>query len=273
MRLFPCKCRGMTTKLWIACSERAPLNAKLDNIAIVLKGPKFAGNVGSVARCAKNMGIASLFVVGSRELDLEDEELRRMATHVSNDIVDGIRRYNTLDEALSGFNWVIGTTARHGWGRGPVVSPKQMADAVVGLSQENKIALLFGPEDTGLTNDDLRFCQTIVTIPTAGFKSLNLAQATMVICYEIFVAQTEEDSGFTQKLADIKETEAMYVQLQKTLTAIGFLLPDNPDYWMRHIRRLLSRTALFTREVKIVRGICRQIEWYGDHKERKTTPS
>lgn len=245
------------------------MHAKLDNIAIVLKGPKFSGNVGSVARCAKNMGVAELIVVGNREL--EDEEMRKMATHVAGDIVDGIRHCDTLDEALAGFNWVVGTTARHGWGRGPVVSPRQMAEQVVNVSQENRVALLFGPEDTGLTNDDLRFCQTLVSIPTAGFKSLNLSQAAMVICYEIFVAESNEGSGFKQKLAESRELEGMYDHLQATLSAIGFLLPENPDYWMTHIRRLFSRTTLLAREVKIIRGICRQIEWYGDHKERKTT--
>jgi tRNA/rRNA methyltransferase len=244
------------------------MHAKLENIAIVLKGPKFAGNVGSVARCAKNMGIAELIVVGNRELD--DEEMRKMATHVAGDIVDEIRHCDTLDEALAGFNWVVGTTARHGWGRGPVIGPRQMAGQVLGVSQENRVALLFGPEDTGLTNDDLRFCQTLVTIPTSGFKSLNLSQAAMVVCYEIFVAESEEVPGFKQKLAEARELEGMYAHLQATLSAIGFLLPENPDYWMTHIRRLFSRTTLLAREVKIIRGICRQIEWYGDHKERKT---
>ncbi len=244
------------------------MDVNLDNIAIILKNPKFAGNVGSVARCAKNMGISRLIVIGGNDLD--GEELRKMATHAAKDVVDGIRYYETLDEALAGFQWVVGTTARHGWGRGPVISPREMAESVVGLSEKNNIAVLFGPEDRGLTNNDLRFCQMIVTIPTAGFKSLNLAQAAMVVCYEIFVAQKEEDTGFVQKLADIKDVEAMYVQLKKTLMDIEFLLPDNPDYWMMHIRRLLSRTKLFAREVKIIRGICRQIERYGER--RKTTP-
>jgi len=243
--------------------------AKLDNITIVLKGPKFSGNVGSVARCAKNMGIANLIVVGNRELD--DEELRKMATHVAGDIVAGIRHCDTLAEALADFNWVVGTTARHGWGRGPVISPRQMGEQVAGLTQKNRVALLFGPEDTGLTNDDLRFCQTLVSIPTAGFKSLNLSQAVMVVCYEIFVARSEEEPRFKQKLAEARELDGMYAHMQATLSAIGFLLPENPDYWMTHIRRLFSRTTLLAREVKIIRGICRQIEWYGDHKERKTT--
>jgi tRNA/rRNA methyltransferase len=242
------------------------MHTKLENIAIVLKGPKFSGNVGSVARCAKNMGISRLIVVGNRDLD--DEEMRKMATHVSSDIVDGIVHFDTLDEALAEFHWVVGTTARHGWGRGPVIPPREMAHKVLELSQENSVALLFGPEDTGLTNDDLRFCQTVATIPTAGFKSLNLSQAAMVICYEIFVAESDEVPGFKQKLAESRELEGMYDHLQATLSAIGFLLPENPDYWMTHIRRLFSRTTLLAREVKIIRGICRQIEWYGDHKER-----
>ncbi|MCE5265829.1 MAG: RNA methyltransferase [Deltaproteobacteria bacterium] len=247
------------------------MNVKLDHVTIVLKGPKFPGNVGSAARCAMNMGIDKMIVVGNRDLD--DEAVRQMATHVAREIVDGIRHFDTLDEALAGFSWVVGTTARHGSGRGPVVSPRRMAELLVDRSQENEIALLFGPEDTGLTNDDLRFCQTLVTIPTAGFKSLNLSHAVMVVCYELFAARLEKERGaeVAPKLASTKELEAMYAKLKETLLAIGFLLPDNPDYWMMHLRRLFSRTTLLAREVKILRGICRQIEWYGDHKERKSS--
>ena len=247
------------------------MNVRLDNITIVLKGPKFPGNVGSAARCAMNMGIGKMIVVGNRDLD--DEAVRQMATHVAKEVVAGIRHCDTLEEALAGFSWVVGTTARHGSGRGPVVSPRRMAETVVGFSQENEVALLFGPEDTGLTNEDLRFCQSLVTIPTAGFKSLNLSHAVMVVCYELFVARTEmeKEEGFAPKLASSAELEGMYAQLKETLLNIGFLLPDNPDYWMMHLRRLFSRTTLLAREVKILRGICRQIEWYGDHKERKSS--
>jgi tRNA/rRNA methyltransferase len=245
------------------------MKANLDNVTIVLKGPKFPGNVGSAARCAMNMGIGKMMVVGNRDLD--DEEVRQMATHVAKEIVEGIRHFDTLDEALAGFSWVVGTTARQGSGRGPVVSPRRMAEILVGLSQENEIALLFGPEDKGLTNDDLRFCQTVVTIPTVGFKSLNLSHAIMVVCYEILIVRMENDGGYAPKLASAKELEGMYAQIKETLLAIGFLLPDNPDYWMMHLRRLFARTTLLAREVKILRGICRQIEWYGDHKERKNS--
>lgn len=245
------------------------IKANLDNITLVLKGPKFPGNVGSAARCAMNMGINKMIVVGNR--NLEDEAVRQMATHVAKEIVEGIRHCDTLDEALAEFSWVVGTTARHGSGRGPAVFPRRMAEIVAGLSQKNEVALLFGPEDRGLTNDDLSFCQTVVTIPTAGFKSLNLSHAVMVICYELLLAKMEKEEKPPPKLASTKELEGMYAQLKQTLMDIGFLLPDNPDYWMMHIRRLFSRTTLQTREVKILRGICRQIEWYGNHKERKSS--
>ena len=243
------------------------MNVNLDNVTIVLKGPKFPGNVGSAARCANNMGIGKLIVVGNRELD--DEAVRQMATHESKEIVDGILHFDTLDEALAGFEWVVGTTARTGSGRGPFLSPRRMAEELIALSRENQIALLFGPEDTGLTNDDLRFCQMVVTIPTVAFKSLNLSHAVMILCYELLLARLDDDVKFQPKLASARELELMFTQLKAVLQAIGFLNPENPDYWMMHIRRLLARTTLQAREVKIIRGICRQIEWYGDHKERK----
>ncbi|MHB9096340.1 MAG: RNA methyltransferase [Syntrophales bacterium] len=245
------------------------MNVNLDNVTIVLKGPKFPGNVGSAARCANNMGIGKLIVVGNRELD--DEAVRQMATHESKEIVDGIRHFDTLDEALAGFEWVVGTTARQGSGRGPFLTPHRMAGELIAVSRENRIALLFGPEDTGLTNDDLRFCQMVVTIPTVAFKSLNLSHAVMILCYELLLARLDDEVKFQPKLASTRELELMFTQLKSILQVIGFLNPENPDYWMLHIRRLLARTTLQAREVKIIRGICRQIEWYGDHKERKNS--
>jgi tRNA/rRNA methyltransferase len=246
------------------------MHMTMDHVTIVLKGPKFPGNVGSAARCAKNMGIGKMIVVGSRDLD--DEAVRQMATHVAKDIVEGIRYFDTLDEALAGFSWVVGTTARQGSGRGPVQSPRQIAEELVAISPNNEVALLFGPEDKGLSNDDLRFCQRVVTIPTVGFKSLNLSHAVMIICYELLVARPDSnEERVLSKLASSRELEGMYTQLKAILQAIGFLNPENPDYWMMHIRRLLARTTLHAREVKIIRGICRQIEWYGDHKERNNS--
>ncbi len=240
--------------------------AKTENITIVLNKPKYPGNVGSVARCAGNMGIKKISVVGNR--DLATEEMKQMATHFAAGIVDRIQHFDELDEALARFQYIVGTTSRRGSARGPVVSPREMAARIVDMSQENEVALLIGPEDTGLSNDDLRFCHLLVTIPTSKHnKSINLSHAAMVLCYEIFVAHMEPLEAFTPRLAASAELEGMYDHMKALLMKIGFLNPENPEFWMMHIRRFLSRTNLFSKEVKIIRGVCRQLEWYMKNKK------
>ncbi len=240
--------------------------AKTENITIVLNKPKYPGNVGSVARCARNMGIENITVVGNKDLALE--EMKQMATHFAAGIVDRIQHFDGLDDALARFHYVIGTTSRRGSARGPVVSPREMAARIVDISQENEVALLIGPEDTGLSNDDLRFCHLLVTIPTSkNNKSINLSHAAMILCYEIFVANMEPTEAFTPRLALSAELEGMYDHMKGLLMKIGFLNPENPEFWMMHIRRFLSRTNLLSKEVKIIRGICRQMEWYMKNKK------
>ena len=234
-------------------------------VTIVLNRPKFPGNVGSAARCAMNMGIKKIIVVGNP--DLEREEMKTMSTHVAAHIVDGIRYFDNLDEALAEFHYVVGTSARLGKARGPVVSPREMAQHLSEIVQENEIAILFGPEDAGLSNDELRFCHLVVKIPTsAQFKSINLSHAVMILCYEIFIAQNARTGMFTPRLATSTELEGMYDQLEGLLSKIGYLNPQNPDYWMMHIRRFLARVKLYSKEVKIIRGVCRKLEWYEKNK-------
>ena len=244
------------------------MKAKTKNISIVLYKPKYAGNVGSVARAAKNMGISKIVVVGGTGLDRE--EMERRSTHLAADVLDTIRYCDAIEEALGGFHYIVGTTARLGKARGPFVSPRAEAKKIAGLSQKNQIALLFGPEDTGLANDQLRLCHSVVTIPTSReFTSLNLSQAAMILCYEIFTASPDE-SGVcqtAQKLALASELEGMYGQIRELLTKIGFLNPENPEYWMLDVRRFFSRTGLLSREVKMIRGICRQLEWHAFNKK------
>lgn len=237
-----------------------------DHISIVLYRPRFSGNIGAVARCGKNMGINHLIVVAPHHLD--EEEMKKRATHVAADIIDKIKYYTDLKEALAGFQYVIGTTARLGSARGPVISPREMAERVAEISAGNKIALLFGPEDAGLANDDLRFCHLIVNIPTAEFRSLNLSHAVMILCYEIFSFRSPLVTHFKPKMAMSQELEGMYGQIRDLLVFIGFLNPQNPDYWMMHIRRFLCRTDLQSREVRIIRGICRQMKWMLKHGHR-----
>jgi tRNA/rRNA methyltransferase len=244
------------------------LATKTKNISIVLYKPKYAGNVGSVARAAKNMGIGKIVVVGTTDLDREAMEQR--STHLAADVLDQIQYVASIEEALGGFHYIVGTTARLGKARGPFVSPRAAAQKIADLSQKNKIALLFGPEDTGLANDQLRLCHSVVTIPTSrDFTSLNLSQAVMILCYEIFIASraAETMAEATPKLALSSELEGMYGQMKDLLAKIEFLNPENPEYWMLDARRFFSRTGLLSREVKIIRGVCRQLEWYASNKK------
>ena len=185
-----------------------------------------------------------------------------MATHTTADAVERIKVLDNLKEALSPFSYIVGTTARLGKHRLNFYTPSDIGKKIISLASNNRIALLFGPEDRGLTNEDLQFCHSFVNIPTAAFSSINLAQAVMIICHEIFSAQKQKQNEFMPKLANRHELDGMYDQLTEILTRISFLNPQNPDYWMNNIRSFFSRLQLRAKEVKIIRGICRQINWY-----------
>lgn len=239
--------------------DRGPMKANLENIAIVLNKPSFPENIGAAARAAKNMGIRELLVVDPYNCDLT--RIYRMATHWAEDVVLNMEVYASLREALLSFQFVVGTTARRGSHRQTIIDPRRLVEQLIPISQKNRIALVFGKEDRGLTNEDLRYCHALVTIPTAEFSSLNLAQAVMVLAYELFVASTDPSGVFVPRLATSEELEPMYDDLTKALALINFINPENPEYWMTGVRRFLNRIGLRAREVKIIRGICRQIDW------------
>lgn len=234
---------------------------KLKNIAVVLKRPRYPENIGASARAMRNMGIEELILVDPQNCD--STRILRMATHAAMDIVEQMKVYETLKDALSSFNFVIGTTARLGKHRQIIVDPVRLAEKLVSISQENRIALLFGPEDRGLANEDIRYCHELVNIPTAEFTSLNLAQAVMIMCYVIFTAYREEDAKFTPRLATRHELDGMYAQLRDILVRINYISPENPDHWMNRVRQFFTRMEIRAREVSMIRGICRQINWYG----------
>ena len=237
------------------------MKAKLDNIAVVLRSPRFPENIGAAARAMRNMGLNRLIVV---EPELPDmERMCKMATHEARDIIESMRVCTALDDALGEFNYIVGTTARLGGLRQTLRTPRTMAEELAPLSHENQIALLFGPEDRGLTNEDLRFCHMLVNIPTFEFKSLNLAQAVMVLCYEIFNAASDKAAPTTPKMANRHELDAMYAGLKETLIDIDFINAENPDYFMFNIRQAFNRLKLKSREVQLIRGLIRQVNWYG----------
>jgi tRNA/rRNA methyltransferase len=243
----------------------------LNNITIVLMEPKYPENIGAAARCALNMGITSLAVV--REEPADREKMLKMATHKASHLVEGIMWCNNLREALEPFSFVVGTTARQGRKRQIENSPRFMLDTILPLLPENRVALLFGPEHRGLTNDDLKYCQTTVTIPTSDFSSLNLAQAVAIICYEFYwgVMYSSTIKPSVPKLATSHELEGMYEHVEKLLHHIGFLRTEDSSYWIRNIRKFLGRVGLRAKEARIIRGFCRQFLWYEEQLQHSGT--
>ena len=233
----------------------------LNNIAIVLTGTRYPENIGAAARAMLNMGIERLILVDPQNYDLA--RINKMATHAASVVVEKLEVYDTLKEALADFNYVVGTTARLGGQRKVISSPAKLARQLIPLSDQNRIAVLFGPEDRGLSNVDIRSCHVLMNIPTAEFSSLNLAQAVMVTCYELFRFSLDKPGEYAPRLANQFELEAMYDQLKDVLMRISFINPDNPDYFMNNLRHFSARMQLRAKEVQIIRGICRQVNWYG----------
>ncbi len=236
----------------------------LAKVRVVLVRPKGSGNIGSVARAMKNTGLRELALVGGGRT--ESLSARSMAVH-ARDILDGARRFGTIREAVADCGLVVGTTCRKGLYRDHVELPREMArDMVAAVAGPDAppAALLFGPEDHGLSNADLRHCQRLVTIPSQPEQpSLNLAQAVMVCLYEIYVAATLGAPREERlKRAPAEAVEALFDRMKDTLLKVGFLDPQNPEHILLALRRVLGRAGLEERDVKILSGLFRQVEWY-----------
>jgi tRNA/rRNA methyltransferase len=233
----------------------------LNNIFIVLVGPKHPGNLGSVARAMHNMGFGRLRLVAPR--CRIDEDAYRLAKAGSG-VLHSARSYRSTSSALRGMHLVIGTTAKTGGNREKTFSPRALAPRILAHAVRQKAAILFGPEDTGLVDDDLLRCQLLIRIPTSsGSRSINLSHAVMLLCYELLLAGLERPPERVPRLAPAGQIEAMYDQLERSLLEIGFLTPKTARHMMFALRRLLGRTGLETTEVAMLRGIARQISWYG----------
>ena len=243
----------------------------LNQIAIVLMEPKFPENIGAAARIAWNMGMSRLIVVRREAPDYES--MAKMATHKAVHLIDTMELHQDLGVALAPFSCVVGTTARRGRQRILEKGPREVVQEIAPLLPDNQIAFLFGPEHRGLTNDDLKYCQMTSAIPTAGFSSLNLAQAVAVHCYEIYygLIHAKKDILPAPKFASTFELEGMYTHVEEALLKIDFLQDKNHSYWMNNIRQFLSRIRLSSKDTNIIRGICRQFLWHQGSPEKTTT--
>ncbi len=233
-----------------------------DRIRIVLNRPQHPGNVGAAARAMKNMGLRRLRLVSPCD---HHSDLAEWMAVSARDILRRAEVYDDLAAALSGSSLVIGTVPpdRKRFS-GEVLRPKELGGVLRTFSSSGRVSILFGPEDHGLSNRELDLCQAFLCIPSSpDFPSLNLAQAVMVVAYEIHVSDPvgENDSLPRRNPADFDSLEGMYCQLQETLAGIGFLNRENPSHIMRDFRRIFGRARLDEREIRILRGMFRQIQW------------
>ncbi len=233
----------------------------LSNIDIVLVGSKYSGNVGAVARAMRNMGLRSLRLAGPK-CEIDDEALRMARDQ--NPVLASARSFRSLKSALRGLRFIVGTTGKSGGKREETHSVRSLAPLILSHAARRKVAIVFGPEDTGLIDDDLLRCQMLMRIPTSPeAHSLNLAQAVMIVCYELYLAHLERQPERVPVLAGLEQIEAMYEQLESALRTIGFLQDENARHMMFRMRRLLGRTGLERSDLGILRGIARQIAWFG----------
>ena len=249
------------------------MNDPLRNIAIVLVRPQFAGNIGSVSRAMKNMGLSRLILV-SPEQDPLSPEGKMMATS-AKDLLEKAEIFHGQEDALVGFRWIAGTSARKGRNRGPFITPREISAEIIGHARSIPVAILFGPEDRGLTNEELAPCRALISMPThPHLPSLNLAQSVMLLCYELRMAALalpgggESAPGLGPPLAEFQKVEKMYAHLEDLLLRIGFLDANNPKRIMHTLRRIFGRANLSDRDVAILRGIFRQLEWYANQHQK-----
>lgn len=230
-------------------------------VRIVLVGTTHPGNIGAVARAMKNMGLTELVLVGPRYFPHADATARASG---AEDVLEGARVVESLADALADCSYVAGTSARSrtiGW---PTLLPRECAQRLVAEGEGGTAAVVFGPEKSGLTNDDLDRCHALLTIPTVpGFSSLNLGMAVQVLCYELRMVALDDSAPAAVRetpLASGEDLERFYRHLEQVLTASGFLDPENPRHLMRRLRRLFARAEPDRNEINILRGILASLD-------------
>ncbi len=231
----------------------------LNSISIILVRPRFHENIGSAARAMKNMGLNRLLLVdGCSPLHMNAYKLASGA----EDILERAEELQTLREAVSDMGCVVGTTSRRGKERSPLLTPAVLLKRIIPLSAKNSIGIVFGSEKEGLTNEELSLCNLYVRIPCSeAFPSLNLAQAVMVLCYELFQSSVTVRKD-PVRLAEAEQLERMFEHMERTLLKSGFLDAKNPKRIMGALRRLLGRSEMEEREVQILEGIWSKMDWH-----------
>ncbi len=256
-----------------------------DQIVLVLVEPQDAVNVGGVMRVMLNFGLRRLRVVRPADGAVDPARLDDVA-HRSDAIVRQLSLFDTLAEALADVTYAAGTTARPRAQPGLTCPPREAASDLLHQADVGRLALVFGPENTGLSNRDLDLCHTVLTIPTTpAYPSLNLAQAALLVCYELWLAHPSSDrpesvdapgrahdrAGTGQLAANatparVSDLEDLLAETTRALQAIGFLKPGQEAVIMRRLRGLVHQALPTADEVRLLRAIAREINKYSERR-------
>jgi tRNA/rRNA methyltransferase len=240
------------------------MSAGFTSTRFILVEPSHPGNVGACARALKTMGFARLVLVRPKvEHVVLDPEAKAMASG-ADDVLACARVVDSLDQALTGVNWSIALSARGREYGPPLLSPRIATQRLAGFAPSGEVALVFGNERVGLSNEDVARCNAIVHIPAnSAYTSLNLAQAVQVMAYELRLAYVGDEidatAGTASQPAANDEIERMLVHFENALIALDFLDPAQPKKLMPRLRRMFARTGLEREEVNILRGIAKHI--------------
>ena len=261
--------------------ERASGHELLKAARVVLVKPRFPENIGMAARACANMGIGRLCLVDPELWEAEHQtKALALATSQGEALVRGAVCFASLAEAVADCHFVLGTTARTGGWRRRVLSPAAAGEKIAArLAQGAQAALVFGPEDRGLINEEIELCTAIACIPTArGSASLNLAQAVLILAYECLKAAealrfaeisaepeqpNTEDAAASPapNLISHAEQEMLFAAMAKVLKAVDFLPQDNSDYFLLPLREFVHSRPLKRGEFSMLMGVCRQVLW------------
>jgi TrmH family RNA methyltransferase len=238
----------------------AAVQTSLAAVRIVLCRPSHPGNIGAAARAMKTMGVTDLRLVAPERFPAP--EAQWLAAH-AGDVLAAARVHAALDEALADCVAAFALSARPREWSPQALAAREAAAAALALTARGPVAFVFGAEAAGLRNEELFACQSLVHIPAhARYRSLNLAQAVQVVCYELFVAcgaGVPEARG--EKLATVADREGLYAHLEQAALASGFLAPESGSKLRERWRRLFSRVPRFEREeVNILRGLLNALQ-------------
>ncbi|TPD54311.1 MAG: RNA methyltransferase [Thalassolituus maritimus] len=247
----------------------------LNRICVVMVNTTHSGNIGAAARAMKNMGLSRLLLVDPIA-SIDEEAIQRSSR--AEDILHNAEIHPTLESAIAGCGLVVGTSARSRSVPWPLMTPRQCGDrAAQAAAAGNDIALVFGRESRGLTNEELHLCNAHVHIPTdENFSSLNVAQAIQVMAYEMRLALTDVENAESEQrwgvdwdypMATHDQLNGMLQHMEQTLVEIGFLDPNTPKQLMTRVRRLFQRAAPDRMEINILRGMLAAVQRRTDASE------